>query len=97
MTHSLTHSIERLNAQEERKKGIAQRVMEWIEAEARSSPGDPVTGICLLVYRSNRPAISLYEKLGYEVVDSWMDRKWMRQAEKNLTGVERKLLMVKHL
>ncbi len=64
---------------------------------AGAGAGGGADGIFLFVYRTNRPAIMLYEKLGYEVVPAWQDPRWLKQAEKNLTGVERKILMVKRL
>ncbi|UPR03124.1 N-acetyltransferase domain-containing protein [Chloropicon primus] len=79
---------------EYRKRGVATSVMEWVENEARARG---VNGTGLFVYRNNRPAISLYEKLGYRVVTTWVDPKWKRQAEKGQTGTERKLLMIKEL
>ena len=91
-------------APEHRKEGVATSVMEWMEREAarrgkgtHDDGGGGLDGICLFVYRTNRPAICLYEKLGYRVVDDWVDPRWKKYAEKNLTGVERKLLMIKQL
>ena len=79
-----------------RKKGIATRVMEWVETPEKLPCGQNIRGVCLFVYRTNWPAIKLYEKLGYKVT-SWKDPRWLRQAENNKIGVERKLLMIKHM
>ena len=82
-----------------RNRGIATGVMRWLEERASSGdiPCGQVDALGLLVYRTNRPAISLYEKLGYRVVERYVDPRWQRSAERGNTGVERKLLMVKPL
>ena len=49
------------------------------------------------MYRTNVPAINLYEKLGYRIVQKYVDPKWKRAAERGDIGVERKLLMIKQL
>jgi len=78
---------------ESRKRGVGEKIMKRVESV--EATGVDIKGIFLFVYKTNHAAIRLYEKLGYSVVESWKDPRWMKQAENNLTGVERKLLMIK--
>jgi len=56
--------------EEYRKKGIATSVIKTILKEEQH--------ICLWVYKGNNPAISLYKKLGFKIVDETKIRYFMK-------------------
>lgn len=79
----------------QRNQGLATALIAALEAWAIERAR--ARFVCLLVYKRNGPAMALYRKLGFAEVDGWIDPTWARAAEKDLAGVDRKLLMAKRI
>lgn len=77
-----------------RRQGLGRKVLAAAEMAAWQWPAPP-SMFALCVYRSNEPAIRLYESAGYAVDDSWTDPRWLHDAERGQVGRERRLLMLK--
>eukprot|EP00798_Chlamydomonas_sp_ICE-L_P005135 gene5135-34941_t len=80
--------------EEKRNMGVAKRVMQECEQVGYGFKPQP-SMMCLLVYKSNPAAISVYHSCGYEEVTGWLDPRWVYNADRGIMGAPRRLLYAK--
>ncbi|KAI3430310.1 hypothetical protein D9Q98_004906 [Chlorella vulgaris] len=84
-------------AEPHRRQGLGRQLLAACEGEACRHLTTPAGVLALSVYRSNEPAIALYEGAGYAVDTSWVDSRWAKSAERGRVEFERRQLMLKTL
>jgi GNAT superfamily N-acetyltransferase len=84
-------------AEAHRRRGLGRRLLAACERASRDAYEPPASLLGLAVYRSNEPAIALYEGSGFRVDDSWVDPRWAESAERGRVTFGRRQLMLKQL
>ncbi|EFJ50524.1 hypothetical protein VOLCADRAFT_103972 [Volvox carteri f. nagariensis] len=79
-----------------RRRGVASELLAAAAAAATARLPAPAL-LTLLVARTNKPALRLYERQGYQEAASWVDARWQAEAERGRVGKPRRLLLVKRL
>ncbi|PSC67978.1 lysine methyltransferase METTL21B [Micractinium conductrix] len=65
-----------------RRRGLGRALLAACEAAAAQRLTPPASLLALAVYRSNEPAVALYESSGFELDPSWVDPRWAESAER---------------